>query len=113
HGGVAAIRAEAGHHAENRISPLAERYKIVEALEDNVFLSEMIAVSGILQPVVHKGLLRAGDPPAGDIVDALVDPRLEEVELGTHRHVVLIDDLLHRVPVGEDGIEALADLPDL
>ena len=43
----------------------------------------------------------------------LVDPRFEEVEQRAHRHVVLVDDLLRRIAIGEDGVEAFADQTDL
>ena len=61
------------------------------------------------QAKVFVGISR---PPVGDVVDPLVDPGLEEGKQRAHRHVVLVDDLLPRVAIGENGVEALADLPE-
>jgi hypothetical protein len=44
-------------------------------LEHDVLFAEMFAIPGIFQPVVNKGLFWIGDPPSGDAINPLIDPR--------------------------------------
>src|SRR6202046_4728974 len=113
HGRVAAVFGEPRHDAENGVAPLAERHEIVEALEDDVLLAEMAAVAGILQPVPGHGLFRVFGLAGLDVADALVDPRLQQVDQLAHLHVVVVSDWQQRIAVGEDGVEGLTDLPHL
>ena len=99
--------------AEDRVAPLAERNEIVEALEHDVLLGEVRAVSGVLQPIPSYGLFRVFGFAALDIGEPIVDPRFKEVEALTHLHVVIVGDRQQRVPVGEDRVERFADLAHL
>jgi streptogramin lyase len=76
-GGVTAILAEAGHDAEERVAPLAERDKVMEALEDDVLFVEMRAVAGVLQPVPGNRFLRVGNACVRDVVQPLINPGLK------------------------------------
>src|SRR4029077_3405277 len=48
---VAAVLAQTRHDAEDRVAPLAEGHKIMEAFENDVFIAEMLSVPGILEPI--------------------------------------------------------------
>ncbi len=62
------------------------------------------------QAMVFSGLAVR---PLSISVEPRVDPCLERVEQLPHVHVVLVDDLLQWVSIGEHGVEALADLAHL
>jgi hypothetical protein len=113
HGRVAAIFGQARHDPEDRIAPLAERDEIVEAFEDDVFLAEVAAVSGILQPVPRHGLVRVFDFAGLDVADAFVDPRFQKFEQLANLHVVVVGNRQHRIAISEDRVERFADLAHL
>src|SRR5260221_13389406 len=96
-----------------RIAPLAERKKVVEALEDHVLPPEVLPQRAILDPVVDQGLLGIGHMTVDQLLHSLVNPILEELTELAHTHVVVMDDLQDRVPQADDRHEALAVLPDL
>ena len=107
---VAAFGPQPRHDPEDGIPPLAQRDKVVECFEDDVLVAEMLAVPGVLEPIVDEGLFGIAHPSVSDILDSFVDPLLEEVELLADLPVILVNDLLLRIPVCEHGVEALADL---
>jgi hypothetical protein len=92
---------------------LAERDKVMEALEDDVLLAKMRAVAGVLQPVPGNCFLRVGNARVRDVVQPLINPRLKVIQERPHRHVVVIHDWLRWVAEGENGVEALSDCADL
>lgn len=74
--------AELEHDVVERVPPLAERHEIVEHLEHDILVGEILSVSGILDPVPGEGLLGIGCLAALDVGKPVVDPRLEEGEVG-------------------------------
>ncbi|MNT77069.1 hypothetical protein D3C72_2161450 [compost metagenome] len=58
---VARVARQLQHDVVKRISPLAERDEIMEALEDHVLVAEMLALLAVLHPVPGKGLFGIRD----------------------------------------------------
>src|SRR5271157_2494522 len=85
----------------------------MEAFEDNVLLGEIAAVAGVLEPVVSDRLAGIRYPAALYVVEPGVDPFRQEGPERPDGHIVLVDDLVRRVAIGEHGVEALADRADL
>src|SRR5215467_372066 len=103
---------QAGHNIVERIAPLAERKKVVEALEDHVLPPEVLPQQAVFDPIVDQSLFGIGHMTVDQILHPLVNPVLEKLTELAYTHVVVIDDLQGRVPEAEDIHEALADLPD-
>ncbi len=97
---------QVGHHVVEHIAPLAERKKVVEALEDDVLPPEVLPQRAVLDPVVDQGLLGVGHMTVDQILHPLVNPVLEELTELTHTHVVVMDNLQGRVPEADDSHEA-------
>ena len=51
---IAGVVGELEHDVVHRVAPLAERHEIVEHLEHDVLVREILAVAGVLDPVVGK-----------------------------------------------------------
>jgi hypothetical protein len=54
--GITTVFAQTRHNAEDSITPLTERYKVVETLENDILLAEVLTVAGVFQPVSYNGL---------------------------------------------------------
>jgi hypothetical protein len=98
---VLSILVQARHDAENGISPLAKRYKIVEAFKDNVFLSKMLSVARIPESIIGDGLVGIGNPLVRDVVEPRIDPFCKERPKRPHGHIVFVYDLLQWIAKGE------------
>ena len=85
---VAAIRGQSCHDRVHRRPPLAQRHEVVEALEHNVLLAEMLAVAGVLEPVVNKGPFWIGDPSGSDVIHARIDPPPEQIYFSIDRRLL-------------------------
>ena len=84
----------------------------MEAFEHDVLVIEVRAFLAILHPVPGEGPIRVRRLARCQVGKLLIDPRLQQVEIRANRHVVLVDDPLRRIAIGQHGVEALAHLAD-
>ena len=84
----------------------------MEAFKDDILRAEIPSVSTVLYPPIGKCLLWIGRSPAPQVGDSFINPGFQETKIRAYRHVIVVDDLLSRVPIGENGIEALPNPAD-
>ena len=110
--GITGVLRQLQHDVVHGVAPLAQGHEVVKAFEHNISMREILSIAGVFDPVVGKSSLWVGCFAADNIGKPVVDPLLQVVEVPAHGHIVLIDDLLCRITIGEDGVEALPDLVD-